>query len=125
MTTTGKPRAIRWHIIPSLPNYLISPCGQLKSLIGKCGIRKYSLNRNGSPTFTVKKDGYNTNVSLARLMGEVFCKDYSPELAPRYRDGDKTNCLPRNLKWVSRSEVTGAPYSKNARPTTSPVGREG
>ena len=125
MTTTRKPHAIRWHIIPSLPNYLISPCGQLKSLIGRKGLRKYSLNRNGSPVITVKKDGYNTNVSLARLMGEVFCKDYAPDLCPLHRDGDKTNCLPRNLKWISRSEVTGIPYSRNARPTKSPVGREG
>lgn len=104
-----------WKPIPSLPGYKISNTGRLKS--GSL-IRKPSKDKNGSLVITVRKDGYSTNVRIARLVGEVFCRGYHPGLRPIYRNGDRSDCRPRNLKWVPPSQVTGIPYSKN--PKSSP-----
>lgn len=101
-----------WKSIPSLPGYQISNLGRLRS--GSL-IRKVSKDHTGSLTVTVKKDGYNTNVRIARLVGEVFCRGFHPSLRPIHRNGDRSDCRPRNLKWVPPSKVTGNPYSKNPR----------
>lgn len=103
-----------WKNIASLPGYQISNLGRLRS--GNL-IRKVSKDYTGSLTVTVKKGDYTTNVRIARLVGEAFCRRYDPSLRPIYRNGDRSDCRPRNLKWVPPSQVTGNPYSKNPRKT--------
>jgi hypothetical protein len=108
-----------WKPIPSLPNHKISSHGRLMSPFGT--IRKPSKDHTGSLTVTISRGTYTTNVRIARLVGEVFCKAYRPDRNPIYRNGDRSDCRPKNLKWVPQSKVTGAPYSKRPRPTISPA----
>lgn len=101
-----------WKSIPSVPGYEISNRGQLRS---GALIRKASRDHTGSLVVTVRKDGYTTNVRIARLVGEVFCPSYHPSLRPVYRNGDRTDCRPCNLRWVPVSKVTGVPFSRNPK----------
>ncbi len=73
--------------------------------------RKISIGAKGKLRVQIDSD----QCQVARLVGEAFCKSFKPELRPVYRDGNSLNCCASNLKWVSQSQVTGAPYSRNPK----------
>jgi hypothetical protein len=110
-----KPATETWRNIPSTPGYQISNLGRLRTLAGK--VRKPCKDHTGSLTVALRIKDYNTTVRIARLVGEVFCKAYRPDRRPIYRNGDRSDCRPCNLRWVSASKVTGAPYSRKPRPS--------
>lgn len=98
--------------IPDFPGYKISDTGVLTH--GR-RILKLSASANGSPVVQLRQRGVPTTLRIARLVGAAFCPDYQPELRVRFLDGNTANCAAANLTWVSRSLVTGIPYSKTPR----------
>jgi hypothetical protein len=104
-----------WKNIPSTPGYQISNLGRLRTKGGS--LRKACKDQNGSLTVAIKIKNYQTTVRIARLVGEAFCRGYRPELRPIYRNGDRSDCRPCNLRWVPQSKVTAAPYTRTARPS--------
>lgn len=104
-----------WKIVPDLPDYRVSNLGRLRRGDRLCSL---SRDRSGAVVIAVEKNGYTTTLRIARLVGAAFCKNFRPELRAVYRNGNREDCRPRNLKWVRQSEVTGAPYSKNRKNAT-------
>lgn len=70
----------------------------------------------GSLAVTLPIDGYTGTRYIARLVGEAFMPDeFKKGLRAFYKDGNKDNCRPNNLAWVSPSVVSRGPYSKNKK----------
>lgn len=105
----------RWKALKSMPKYEVSNTGKIRMVWRKTPI-SLSKDSNGHLVFNVNIDGVQGSRRVARAVGEAFCPSYKPHLRPIYRDGDKTNCIPSNLKWVPQSKVTGHPYSRNPKP---------
>lgn len=107
-----------WKIIPSLPSYEVNHLGQVRQRFRK-DILKTFLDAEGSLTVNTRQDGCPASRRVARLVGEVFNHGFHPDKRPTYRDGNRANCTPTNLKWVSQSKVTGHPFSRNPKTTTT------
>jgi hypothetical protein len=109
-----------WKPIPKLPYREVSNKGRVRKIMAlkKPLFYSYTKDSNGHLIIQIRSNGVPNNLRVSRLVGEAFCEDYNPELRPRFVDGDKTNCHADNLKWVTVSEITCPPYSKNPRPTS-------
>lgn len=101
----------RWLPIKGFPGYEVAPMGAIR----RNGVLLRTFMVSNGLSLTLSTNDEKTTVRLARIVGAAFCHDFHPSLVPVYLDGDRTNCRARNLKWVSRSEITGNPYSKNPR----------
>ena len=99
---------------PSYPGYFITREGIVTDRRGR--VLAQHRNTHGALQVSVNCPGYKGSATVARMVGEVFCKGFNKRLRTAYRDGDKTNCKALNLLWVPVSKVTRAPYSKNPRP---------
>lgn len=53
--------------------------------------------------------GYRTSCVVARLVGAQFCPTYKAYLWPVYRNGDRSDVRPSNLKWVAASTLIKCP----------------
>ena len=111
----------KWLPIPGHEPYEASNMGRIRRNIwardNQCPqIMKTKTNKHGAVGVTLVTNGYTGTKYVARLVGATFMPDqFKTHLRAFYKDGDKTNCKPSNLKWVPRSQVTGAPYSKNKK----------
>jgi hypothetical protein len=92
--------------------YKISNYGRLFSLREK---ELKLIFISGGLAATVSVQGKLKCVRISRLVGEAFCNDYRKNRYPIYIDGNRYNNSSTNLKWVSRKEVCGHPYSKNKK----------
>lgn len=66
---------------------------------------KQGVDRNGYAYIRLyDKKGIPTQKNLGRLVGEVFLPVHSESLNTLlYKDHDRTNCDPNNLRWVTRT----------------------
>jgi hypothetical protein len=103
-----------WKAIPNTPNRFVSNLGRVRKDLPLQKPYYFSLskNRGGSLRLGITYKGRTEAYVVARLVGDAFCKDYRPHLRAVYRDGDRSNCNAKNLKWVPQSQVTGVPYSR-------------
>ena len=102
-----------WKSVPSLPDVEVTKLGQVR-VRGKN--RKAHPSPEGSLSLTINTKGYNSTVRVVRLVGEAWSKKYHPSLRPVYRDGNRNNVRPSNIRWVRPTFVTGHPYTKNPKP---------
>ena len=107
----------QWRTIPGFKWHEVSSHGRVRKQRALYNPFLYKLvaDRNGHQCIQLSHDGVPERFRVSRLVGQAFCPDFSPELRPVYLDGDKTNCRADNLKWVSVSEVTSVPYSRNPK----------
>lgn len=106
----------QWTPIDGHPGYKVSSDGRI---LGKHGRTLRTSYVSGGLMFTVKRNGEDTTLRVARVVGKAFCPDYSPFLVPSYANGDRMDCRAKNLKWVPRGQITGVPYSMNPREVIS------
>ena len=99
----------RWKPLRLAPAYAVSSLGRLRNPQGRI-LRTSWVGNGRSITLSVGC------LRVARLVGEAFNAGYAADRYPIYRNGDRADCRPCNLRWVPRSEVTGAPFTKNPRP---------
>ena len=106
--------AQKWRNVPSCSNYQVNKLGQVRNKSTGQVLAIHSDSK-GHLVVNIKIDGYGTSRRVSRLVGEVFCQSYSPDLFPSYRNGNPNDCSPSNLLWVARQQVTGHPYSRNPK----------
>lgn len=82
-------------------------------------VLKPHLNLNGY--LTVELMG--KEVKLHQLVANAFVPGKKEGLVPNHKDGNKTNCLPSNLEWVTQSENMKHAYATGLHgPTRGPRG---
>jgi len=106
-----------WKTIPGFERHEVSNHGRVRRNLILSGHRicKPQFDCNGNLQVQICYRSIKNNFRVARLVGKAFCKDFDPELRPVYKDGNRANCLPSNLRWVPVAQVTGHPYSKNPK----------
>lgn len=75
-------------------------------------VLKPHLNLNGYLTVELR----GKEVKLHQLVANAFVPGKKEDLVPNHKDGDKTNCLPSNLEWVTKSENTLHAYATGLCP---------
>ena len=97
-----QPRWRRWR----KSEYLVSREGRVvKERRGQAFLNVPSaLNKCGKPTVQLKVDGIYSTYVVERLVGELFCGSYSKDKIPHYKDGNRENVNPKNVKWKNRGE---------------------
>ena len=108
MVTTG------WKFIKGFENYIISPEGEIFSLITNRPIRNCD-NGNGYRYVVLRRDGKSWNRYVHRLVCETFFGSSSLEV--NHKDGNKTNNCLDNLEYVSSSENTRHGFKKGLMKT--------
>lgn len=108
----------KWRVVPSLPRYEASNLGNVRIRWKQQPLAVWR-DPNGIKTVNTYMNGCGSNQRVARLVGEAWCRSFKPHLRTVYRDGDRENCRPSNLKWVSQSSITGKPFSKNPKQPTN------
>ena len=107
---------LKLHQIPTIPGYRVNRVGVVIGPKGKPV--RHCRDSDGRIVINVSNAKYRGTVSLVRIMGEVFSKDYRADLLARHKDGDKSNVSLTNIEWVARNLVSRPPYTKNPRPNT-------
>lgn len=75
-------------------------------------VLKPHLNKNGYLTVEL----LGNEVKLHQLVASAFVDGKAPGLVPNHKDGNKQNCLPSNLEWVTHSENTKHAYDNGLCP---------
>lgn len=83
--------------------YLVSDQGEVWSL-WYSAVSPAQLLNSGYMRITLRGDDKTYTRLVHRLVGEVFCSDYAPELTINHKDGIKLNNCADNLEWVSYKE---------------------
>ena len=100
--------------------YEISSYGRVKSFkvypSGK--ILKPSPDLNGYLRLSLVKEGKNKYVNVHRLVAEAFLPRISGKTCVNHIDGNKTNNLVSNLRWVTNKENTNNPITINLKGVT-------
>lgn len=106
-----------WRKIPGFEWREVSNRGRVRKLVAMKRPVYYKLvpDMTGHLTFQFTHKGMPHKMRVARLVGDAFCPDFSPERRAVYLDGDRSNCRADNLKWTSVSEITAHPYSRNPK----------
>ena len=109
----------QWKTIPGFKWHEVSNHGRVRKLIAmrEPFYHKLVPDKHGGQTVSLSINKVPEGFRVARLVGQLFCPDFKPNLRPLHLDGNKANCRADNLKWVSVSEVTAHPYSRNPRPS--------
>lgn len=108
METTEKPKKQRKPVprtahIEGATRYLIHPDG---SITRRGKLVATHAAANGSLKVNLLTDkGYRSTFVVARIVGKAFCPDFKPWLRPVYRNGNRNDCRPSNLKWVPVADV--------------------
>jgi hypothetical protein len=105
-----------WRVVPSIPKYEASTLGRIRVRATR-KILSINTDTNGILMVNTNYRGASASRRVCRLVGEAWSRCFKPELRTFYRDGNRSNCQPSNLKWVPQSKVTGAPFSRNPKPT--------
>jgi len=90
--------------IPSLPNYEISDCGEIRNRKTK-RILKQS-NCNGYMRVCI----YNKTLLIHRLVAETFLEKKSTDNVVHHLDNDKANNKVENLIWTTQSDNVKRAY---------------
>ena len=89
--------------IDEFPDYLIYPCGTIRSLhTGR--ICSQNENNCGYLRVELSNKGKRKKYFVHRLVAEIYVDGYSNGLQVNHIDGNKTNNCVSNLEWVSASE---------------------
>lgn len=91
-----------WFRIPQAPRYFVNRKGEILNPRRR-KIKGYL--DNGNPTVQFPEEDRVHTMRIARIVGEVFCRDYAPELCACHRNGNLLDCRAENLKWLPRGEV--------------------
>lgn len=75
-------------------------------------VLKPHLNLTGYLTVELRGKEFK----LHQLVANAFVPGKKEGLVPNHKDGNKTNCLPSNLEWVTRSENTIHAYATGLCP---------
>lgn len=113
----------KWRIVDSLPRYEASNLGNVRTRRGRKPLSVWK-DANGSLSVNTCQNGIQASRRVARLVAEAWCPSFKPSLRAFYRDGDRSNCRPSNLKWVHPSVVTKAPFSRNPNEKSADTGSE-
>ena len=82
-------------------------------------VLKPHLNSHGYLTVRLRGKEFK----LHQLVATAFVPGKMEGLVPNHKDGNKTNCLPSNLEWVTRSENTLHAYATGlCKPKRGPRG---
>lgn len=104
-----------WFDIPLYEGYYkISNFFRIKSVFRICQrndgvsiakpeqLRKTSINKCGYLEIILTKDGVSKTISVHRIMADVFVPNPNNLPEVNHIDGNKLNCYPSNLEWVTR-----------------------
>lgn len=105
---------IQWKPVIGFEAYEVSNTGRVRRADNKRPIQRQKSHSRGH-MIQLSSGGVRSTLRLARIVGATFCPDYREDRYPLFRNGDSSDYRARNLKWVPRSEIAGAPYSKNPR----------
>lgn len=105
-----------FRIIPGFPHFAVNSDGQVKSLIKNGKILKQHINPYGYPTTHIydPDKGQWRTVTVHLLVARAFVENNDPieRVYVNHIDGDKLNCNPSNLEWVTeRENVVHAVFS--------------
>lgn len=101
---------MEWHTVPKCPQYAVNEAGQVKNIItGK--LLRGGKDRDGYHFVILKINGKTTNYKLHRLIAEVFIPNPEMKKYVQHIDGNRSNNVVDNLRWVTAIE-------KNARRRT-------
>lgn len=97
-----------WRPVPDNPFYEVSDTGKIRSL-------RYDppkeisqrLAKTGYLRSTLYLDGRRREVSIHRLVAEVFLEEPEPGQEVRHLNNDKTDNRSSNLRWGTRKENVG------------------
>ena len=92
----------RWAKIPNYPNYEISDHGRVRN-INTNSVLKHKEAR-GYNKVALYNDGQRRDMSIHRLVAEVFVDNPYNKEEVNHIDGDKHNNHRTNLEWCSRSD---------------------
>lgn len=98
---------------PSFPGYYVSRDGVITNRRGRV-LRQFA-DSYGNLKVTVDCPDYKGSATVARMVGEVYCRTFLKKLRACYVDGDRANCHADNLRWVPVSKVSKAPFTKNPK----------
>ena len=114
----------QWKTIPGFRIHEVSNHGRVRKqrLFKSPFVYKTTKDVNGGISVNLTINRMPGVLRVARLVGQAFCKDFRPDLRPVHLDGNKSNCRADNLKWVSISEITAHPYSRNPKKPSGLVG---
>ncbi len=104
-----------WKPVPGFVPYEVSDLGNIRRGPTGRNLKRQKSACGIGHMLTVSIKGEKTTLRVARIVGAAFCPDFDPELVPTFRNGNTNDYRAKNLKWVSRSEVTGVPYSVNPK----------
>ena len=96
--------------------YMISNLGRVYSKRYH-KIKAVNINNNGYPKVDlfrrIGKEIKRKTVYIHRLVAEHFVEGQRDGLVVDHIDGDKTNCIVTNLRWVTQSENIKKGYTEN------------
>jgi len=107
-------------LIPNLPNYLISRCGNVFSEIR--GIYLNPNFRNKYLVISVKQNGRKKTISIHRLVAETFIPNNENKPCVNHINGVRTDNRVENLEWCTIKEnITHAIKHKLSSQNRKPV----
>ena len=85
--------------------YFASSCGEILSLkSGKLTVLKGGLCATGYRSYSLRKNGVQTQMLGHRLIANAFIDNFENKEQVNHKDGNKLNNSVDNLEWVNRSE---------------------
>lgn len=98
-----------WKVIEDFPRYMISNCGNVKSLIGKEKLLKPFITTKGYLSVklskkTNKKEYIRKTVRVHRLVAKYFCDNYAEEKEVHHKDLNRRSNNANNLICLSKAD---------------------
>jgi hypothetical protein len=89
--------------VRSLDRYRIGKNKHLAKIQGK--VMKPHLNKDGYYTLHLRKlEEPRKGFLVSRLVAQMFCTGYSPELQANHKDSNRVNNYYKNLEWITLQE---------------------
>lgn len=100
--------------IPSFPNYLISPLGEVFSITSSKVLKATVCRHTGYKYFTLRdSQGRRKKQALHTLLAKVFIPNPSNLPQVNHKDGDKLNNQLSNLEWITNQDNVRHAFTNN------------
>lgn len=96
---------VRYYTIPKFENHVISEF--IKPYSFHSGVllpMSLTTDKGGYKILIIQVGGVTYNLKFHRVVAEIMCKDFDPELDVDHKNRDRSDNKPENLRSVTRSE---------------------
>ena len=94
---------MNWHPFPRDPDYVVSPCGKIRSLKSDRVLAQFKNNR-GYPTVGITTKGKQKTYFVHRIVAETFLYRDENRTDVNHINGIKEDNSISNLEWVTKSQ---------------------